>query len=197
MSQKNTLKILNILLIQVLFLVVMSSCSKSPSGVRPQIKNQQTVLNPQQSTAAQQAAASVNANYKIETISLPRVDGARLAIDVELASPSGQYLPVTTYHSGSATDSSGIYNDTQRGVQVRLEARCSNTSDCEKYMLLITVLKDSQVVFQQFAISYLSDCRFNVASTSAGNGSYYQDISAAEVAFSNVRPVGDIDTCPQ
>lgn len=98
---------------------------------------------------------------------------------------------------GSATDSSGVYNDNQRGLHVQLEARCSNTYDCAKYMLLVTVYKDSQLVYQTFAISYASDCTFYVSSSSAGNGNYHRDITSAEATYSNIRPVGDIDTCPQ
>ena len=197
MSQKSTLKILNLFLIQVLFLAALSACSKAPTGVRPGVKNQQNDLNPQQSTTAVQAAASVNANYSIATISIPENTAAGVKVNVELASPNGQYLPVTTVHEGNVTDSAGVYNDNQRGVQVQIESRCSNTVDCNKYMLLLTVLKDNTVVMQTFAISYRNDCRFKVVSSSSGNGNYFRDISAAESQYSNVYEVGDIDTCPQ
>ena len=197
MSQKNTFKLLSLLLIQVLFLAAISSCSKAPTGIRPQVKNQKNDMNLQQSTAAAQAAASINANYSIATIAIPENTDGGVAVRVELASPDGQYLPVRTVHEGNVTDSAGVYNDTQRGVQVQIESRCSNTVDCNKYMLLLTVLKDNTVVMQTFAISYRNDCRFKVVSSSAGNGNYFRDISAAEIQYSNVYEVGDIDTCSQ
>lgn len=197
MSQKSTVKIIQLLIIQVLFLAALSACSKTPSGVRPQIKNQQNDLNQQQSVTASQNAAAINANYSIATISVPENTTAGVAVKVELASPNGQYLPLRTVHEGSVTDSSGIYNDNQRGVQVQIESRCSNTIDCNKYILLVTVIKDGQAVFQTFAISYKDDCRFNVVSASPGNGTIYRDISSAEVARSNVIAAHDIDTCPQ
>lgn len=197
MSQKSTVKIIQLLILQVLFLAVLNSCSKTPSGVRPQIKNQQNDLNPQQSVPAGQSASALNANYTIATISVPESTPSGVAVKVELSSPSGQYLPLKTVHEGSVTDSSGIYNDNPRGVQVKIEARCSNTIDCNKYMLLLTVLKDGQTVFQSFAISFKDDCHFNIVSANPGNGNIYRDISAAEVSYSNVKPAHDIDTCPQ
>ena len=195
MSQYNTKKIGRILLIQILFFAALSSCSKAPSGVRAQAKTQQNNLTPAASSQANQQAAAFNANYNIASVSVPRIEGAGVAVDLELTNPSGEFLPVTTYHEANNADSYGIYNDTQRGVQVRLDARCSNTSDCSKYILLVTVIKNNQMIYQTFAVSYKDDCKFSVASASANSGNFFRDLNSADSAFT-INPANDIDTCP-
>ena len=195
MSQINTLKVIRFVLIQILFFSMLSACSKAPSGVSAHAKTQQNNLTPAASSQANQVAASLNANYNIATISLPKKNSSDISINSELTSPSGEVLPLTTVHSSAGLDSYGIYNDTQRGLQVRVDARCSNSSDCNKYILLVTVMKSNQMVYQTFAISYKDDCTFSVASTSVDSGKFFRELNAAENAYS-ISPVYDIDTCP-
>lgn len=195
MYQNRTNRAYGFLLIQLLFFVVLSACSKAPQGVHMQTKTGQNDMTPQSSAPANQQAASLNANYNIATISLPRATSAGIAIDVELSTPSNEFIPFSTVHENSSTDTSGIYNDTQRGLQVRVDARCSNTSDCSKYLLLVTVFKSNQMVYQTFAISYKDDCKFNMASASFNVGSFFQSLNAAENSFNNIKPAYDIATC--
>ena len=194
MFQNKTQKILKMILINGLILTLAASCSKAPNGVRAQVKTQQNVLNPSTTAAATQQAASNNANYTISTISTPQTNSAGNGFDIniELQMPSGQILPVTTHHDVNNAFSEGVYTD-PNGTQVDIQANCSADS-CSKYVLLVTVIKSSQTLFQSFAISYSNDCKFNLTAVS---NNFYQSLSAAESAFLNVTPLNDFESCTQ
>jgi hypothetical protein len=195
MSQINALKVMKFTLISGL-ICLMASCSKAPSGVRAKVKSEQTNLTPLTNQATQQAAAA-NANYTIATISLPveQEDGS-FTVDVELKNPSGEYLPLTTRHKNSGNLSQGTYNDSQRGLLVSIEASCSY-DQCSKYLFLVTVSKNGQKLFQSFAISYDSDCKFYTASASSTVGNFFVNLSAAESHFMSVQRTNDISTCSE
>lgn len=183
-------------LVAVIFLAsCFSACSKKPSGVRSQVKSQQTNLNPGVSSQADQQAASVGMDYKISTVSVPNPTDSGNTVDVQLLSPSGEYLPLTTRHENGNLDAYGVYNDSAKGVQVQVQARCS-ADDCFKYTFISTVIKNNQKVYQAVAISYKNDCKFNIASSSFSAGQFVQSLAEAENKY-QVFPVNDIETCPQ
>ena len=117
-------------------------------------------------------------------------------VNVELQMPNGSILPLTTRHENGNNYSEGMYNDTQLGNQVHIQANCS-AGDCSKYLLMVTVYKNNQSVFQTFAISYSNDCKFNLASTSYATGTFFRDLTSAENRYMSIGPVNDMATCTQ
>jgi hypothetical protein len=192
--QNNTKKLLKFVAFNSLLLVMATSCSKAPSGVRAKVKDQANVIAPTQTSQATQQAAAQSANYTIATISEPEI-GNDYAVNVELQIPNtGEYLPITTRHSFNSQFSQGTYNDTKNNVQVLIQASCS-TDNCSKYILLVTVYRNSQALFQTFAISYANDCKFNVVASSGVIGSFYSSLNVAENAHMNVGPRNDLNQC--
>jgi hypothetical protein len=196
MSRFNTTKFIKIVVINLLLVMAVSSCAKQPKGVRAQVKTTPNDMSPSTTNQATQQAASVNANYTISTLSLPESTTTGYVVNVELQMPNGSILPLTTRHENGNNFSEGVYNDTQLGNQVHIQASCS-AGDCSKYLLMVTVFKNNQSVFQTFAISYSSDCKFNLASTSYATGNFFRDLSSAENRYMNIGPVNDMANCTQ
>ena len=196
MSRFNTKSFLKIAAINLLLALAVSSCAKQPKGVRAQVKTNTNDMSPSTTNQATQQAAAVNANYTISTLSLPEATQTGHVVNVELQMPNGSILPLTTRHENGNNFSEGVYNDTQLGNQVHIQANCS-AGDCSKYLLLVTVYKSNQSVFQTFAISFKNDCKFNIASSSYATGSFFRDLTSAENRYMNIAPVNDIDSCTQ
>lgn len=196
MKNKTAFNLVKICVANVLFLVFAASCSKAPTGARAQVKNKQNTINP---TTTQQAVAQASAsdsNYTVATVSYPFETDNGYEVDVELQTPSGEYLPITTKHPLNSNLSQGTYNDTQRGLTVSLQATCSD-SKCSKYLLLVTVVKNNQSLFQTFVISYDSDCRFWSGSASSTSGRMFSSLAEAASANTQIQPTNDIATCAQ
>lgn len=185
------IRIFRLVFLPLFFVVVFSSCSKKQSSTRATVKTQQTQLNPTQTIAADQQAAAVQANYKISSISVPEATGSGFLVYVELTTPSGAALSLTTRHENGVMDSDGVYTDSQRGLQVYVLSRCSQ-SDCSKYTILVTTYKSNQALYQDAAVSYKNDCKFNRVSASYNVGSFIYNLNDAEYKF-NVSPTND---CP-
>ena len=196
MSRFNTTNFLKILVINLFVVLAVSSCAKQPKGVRAQVKTNSNDMSPSTTTPATQQAAAANANYTISTLSLPEVTPSGHKVEVELQMPNGSILPLTTRHENGNNFSEGTYNDAQLGNQVHIQASCSS-GDCSKYLLLVTVYRNNQSIFQTFAISYSNDCKFNIASTSYATGSFFRDLTSAENRYMNIGPANDIESCSQ
>ncbi len=194
MKSKPNLK--QITLVLFLSAFIFSCAPKKSSGVRAQVKSSQTNLNPAVSSAAEQQATLQNAVYKINTVSLPNLTGAGFTVNSELIDPSNQYLPVTTSHENGALDSQGVFTDSTRGLQVYVNARCSS-DECFKYLLLVTVVRNNQAIFQTGAISYKNDCRFKSVSMGTNVGQMFQNMNDFESRYSNVMPDNDSESCLQ
>lgn len=192
MSQ-NDMKTLFRIVFLAMIVAGLTACSKPQRGTRAQIKTP-TSLNPANTSQATQQAAALNANFTLATISLPNDTGSGQTVNVELQMPSGQILPLTTRHEGGNLISDGVYSDAQSGSQVRIQASCSR-DNCFKYLILVTVFKNNQAVFQTFGISYRDDCTFSVAAASSSVGQFLSDIYVAENQYSNVGPLNDINSC--
>lgn len=194
MNQITLINLVKLILVNTLIILSLASCSKAPKGVRAQVKNQQNMLNPTTSTQATQQAAAASVNYTISTISFPNQTDTGYSVDVEIQMPTGELLPLTTRHESNNNFSQGVYNDARSGLQVDIQASCSYDS-CSKYLLLVTVYRNNQAQFQTFAISYSNDCKFNVASTTAYTGGFYNSLTMAENDHLNVGPLNDINSC--
>ena len=160
------------------------------------MKSGQNSLNPGNSGIADQQAAAQNAIYKIQTISLPDLTDSGATISSELLTPSNQYLPVTTTHGNGTLDSQGVFNDTSRGLQVHVNARCSDT-ECYKYLLMVTVVRNNQAIYQSAAISFKDDCNFYSISNTSSTGSMFQSMDAFSSRYASVQPMGDSTSCLQ
>ncbi|MEK6627029.1 MAG: hypothetical protein AABY53_00245 [Bdellovibrionota bacterium] len=182
---------MNLVLITLLSMTILSSCAKKDDRIRATVKTQQTNLNPTVSAQADQQGASVSADYKIATVAIPTQTGSGFTVSVELQSPSGEILPLTTRHENGVLDSEGVYSDSQRGLQIYVQARCSQDS-CTKYTLIVTTFRNNQALYQAAAISYKDDCKFNSVSASYSAGSFIQSLNDAENKY-NTQPQGD---CP-
>lgn len=193
MTQIKTKQKLKLAMITLLFMSVLSSCAKKDGGIRASVKTQQTNLNPTVSAQADQQAAAVNADYKISSIAIPTPTQTSIGftVGVELQSPSGEIIPLTTRHENGTLDSEGVYTDSQRGLQIYVQARCSQ-DNCFKYTLVVTSLRNNQAIYQSAAISYSDDCKFNAVSASYSAGSFIQNLNDADNKY-NPAPRND---CP-
>lgn len=173
--------------------LAFSSCAKKTNSVKSQVKTQQVSANPGTESQANLQAAAVSANYKIKSISLPNYSSSGYTVDVELQTPANQILPVTTRHENGLLDSQGVYNDTERNLQIYVQARCSS-DECTKYIVVITAVRSNQAVYQTSAISYKTDCKFTTTAASTSVGQFYTNLNQAESGM-NVAPHNDISSC--
>ncbi len=171
--------------------ILAFSCAPQKQGVRAQVKTEQTNLNPATSTTADQQAQAQNAIYKINTVSLPVETNGGVVINSELLTPNSQYMPISTSHENGTLNSQGVFNDTARGLQVFVNARCDNAS-CDKYLLLVTVVRNNQAVYQSGALSYKDDCNFYSIAVGNSTGSMFQSMDAfANSSYANRASAGD------
>ncbi|MFN3455700.1 MAG: hypothetical protein ACK41T_12140, partial [Pseudobdellovibrio sp.] len=96
---------------------------------------------------------------------------------------------ITTTHTGNQ-DAGGTYTDSTTGAQLYVRSRCIGTN-CEKYALLITVVKNGQSYHQMAAISYANDCQFNLETRNAQVTSLYTNIDQLLAQRSNVVALND------
>jgi|GEM_PF-5270243 len=174
---------------------VLSSCAKKESGVKAAVKSQGSGLNPAVSAQADQQGAALGADYKIATISIPvasETDSGYI-VNAELLTPTGQTLPLTTRHENGQNDSEGVYTDSQKALQVYVQARCF-ADNCFNYTLIVTVYKNNQQIYQAAAISYKDDCKFNAISASYSVGSFLQGLNDLDNKH-NPTPKNDSTTC--
>lgn len=175
----NSNRTLKICFIAMTVLLFLTACSKKPSGIRAEVKNQRNDLNASASAQAEAQAANQNANYTILTLSIPTQTASGHTVNVELQTPDGKILPLTTHHENGYLDSQGNYTDSARGLMVNVQARCSS-DNCYKYTLMVTAVRNNQMVFQSVALSYKDDCKFYSVSSSANVGSFYTSIGDAD-----------------
>lgn len=183
-------------LVAVTLSLFVTSCAPKKQGVRATVKTAQTSLNPGGSAVADQQATALNAIYKINSISLPSATDYGVVINSDLLTPSNQYLPISTSHENGVLDSQGIFNDSSRGLQVYVNARCSD-AECTKYLLLVTAVRNNQAVYQSGAVSYKEDCQFWSISNTSSTGQMYNSMDAFSSATSGVPPMGDSTSCLQ
>lgn len=176
--------------------LVAFSCAPKKQGVRAKVKTTGTAINAGTTAFADQQATAQNAIYKISTISLPELIGGGITVNSDLLNPSNQYLPISTTHQNGQMDSQGVFNDTARGLQVHVHARCSD-SECTKYLLMVTVVRNNQPVYQSGAISYKDDCSFYYVSNTTGTGQMHQSLDSFSSAYAHVPPTGDSTSCLQ
>ena len=168
------------LLFALLAGLFLGACSKSPSGKRTVRQSGQQIVNQTGSTASAQAAVSQNLFYEIVSLSRP---DENVQVEIEIKTPDGSFLPITTEHNSGNLDAYGLYEDNKSGATLEFRARCSNSS-CDQYTLLMTVVKTGYAYHQVAAVSYRTDCKFNVEHLNvAVNRNLYASVDAVNTKF--------------
>lgn len=175
---------------------VTLACAPKKQGVRAAVKTGQTSLNPGASAVAEQQASAQNAIYKIASVSLPSPTDYGVTISADLLTPNNQYLPITTSHESGRLDSEGVFNDSARGLLVYVNSRCSDYT-CNKYMLLVTVTRNNQAIFQSGAISFQEDCNFYSIANTATTGQMFRSMDEFDSRYAGLSPIGDSTSCLQ
>ena len=145
----------------LLMIVLMSSCAQKKTPVRSVKQTQSQMMNTTTSQPSIRAADAQSLLYDITVLERPTFDFNNTPQVVsEIRTPDGRYISITTSHQGSQ-DSYGIVEDSKNGVRLDVRARCVG-ENCEKYLLLVTVVKSGYAYHQLAAISYNQDCYFNL-----------------------------------
>ncbi len=191
MKNFNTLKLYKlgmVLLLSVSF--AASSCSKKSNSGRSATKVSGVNLNPTVTQTSQNISSNLNVNYNITKSDYPTGQSGQFNVKSEIQTPNGQFITVTTSHQ-SETDSIGSYTDpSQPNVKLDLRARCVGVN-CEKYVLLMTVVRDGYAYHQVAAISYSQDCRFSYDLRSYQVANLFQSVSEVISNYYNVQPTND------
>ena len=111
--------------------------------------------------ASVNAASSQNNLYQVTVVEVPgeSTDGI-FVVKSEIKTPSGQFIPVTTTHI-NGQDANGVIDDAANGSKIDVRAKCIG-ANCEKYILLFTVVVNQQAVHQIAIISYNYQTYFNM-----------------------------------
>jgi hypothetical protein len=180
-----------LILTTVILSLFAASCAKSPSGVRTIKQTSGNTVNAAASNQSVQAAVVQNLYYEITSVSRP---DQNIKVTLEVKTPAGLFLPITTDHSTSR-EAYGIYKDESNSVQLEFRARCSDDI-CSKYTLLMTVVKANMAYHQTAVVSYRNDCKFNIENINAAvTQNLYTSLNAVETKFENAG-VGEAFDCP-
>lgn len=159
------------------FLVAISfSCAKKPETVRAIKKTEAIGMNPAVTAQSQAQISTKNFNYNIVSVSRPQVSATGFTIDAEIQTPDNQFMPITTTHDSTGAMSQGSFQDTVRGSVVVVQAQCLGEG-CLKYLVLVSVTKNNQMMYQSAAISYKDDLRFYFAAIAQGQGTFFQTLT--------------------
>lgn len=179
------------ILTAVVLTLITSACAKSPSGVRTIKQTSANTVNAVASSQSVQAAVVQNLYYEVTSVSRPDVN---VKVTLEVKTPAGLFLPITTDHS-SSREAYGIYKDETNAVQLEFRARCSDDI-CSKYTLLMTVVKANLAYHQTAVVSYRNDCKFNIENLNAGvTQNLYTSLNAVDTKFDNAG-VREVSDCP-
>jgi hypothetical protein len=175
------------------------SCAKKGSAIRAIKQTDSKIMNPSVSTPSIRAADAQSLKYDMVSISWPTENNSELKIEAEIKTPDGRYIPFTTFHKNNY-DSVGVIDDMEKnGTKIDIRARCEG-ENCEKYLLLATVVKGGFAVHQMAVVSYSSDCKFNLENinyTVARLYSGLDDLSQRNKATAqNDRPTDGETNCP-
>ena len=177
-----------------IFICAMSfSCAKKPSGVRATKKTDAISMNPAVTNQSEQQAQAQNLVYKIATLSVPVATETGFSVDADIQNPDRQFLPVTTSHESGNLYSEGSFSDAARGAQVYVQAECFG-QDCYKYLMLVTVKKNNQTVYQTAALSFKDDCQFYSISVAQGVASFFKSIEDLD-NYANTRNYSPKNDC--
>lgn len=148
---KHTQSTLKIVLLAGLFSFGFS-CAKQPSGVRVVKQVTGLAMNQAVSQQSMNDASAMGVSYLLKSIERPeKMDNGTITVKTEVQTPDGQYLPLTSNHTTEKPQAYGILN-LKSDEKLDVRAKCYG-SECEKYIILVTVIKNNQSVYQIAAIS--------------------------------------------
>lgn len=161
------------------------ACAKKQSKIRGAKTNQQ-VMNPKITNDSILVAETQDISYMLNSVSTPEQNqNGSNTVTSEITTRSANYIPIYTTHIENQ-DSYGIYDDASQGTKLDIRARCLG-SDCEKYALLITVVKNGYAYHQMAAISFKDDDFFYVEQRNYKVAQMYRNIDEVLAQNSQVQ----------
>lgn len=163
------------------------SCAKKQSKIRGAKTNQQ-VMNPQiTNQSIQQADTQDNISYSLNSVSTPQDNGnGTNTVTSEIISRAVNYIPIDTTHSANQ-DTYGVYEDPTQGTKLDIRARCIGQG-CEKYVLLITVVKNGYAYHQMAAISFANDDFFYSEQRNYRVATMYRNVDEVLAQHADLQP---------
>lgn len=162
------------------------SCAKKESKIRGAKTAQQT-MNPQVTAQSIQQADAQAISYMLNSVSVPVDNGnGTHSVTSEIVSRSSNYIPIETTHTANQ-DSYGIYDDNSQGTKLDIRARCIG-SGCEKYVLLVTVVKSGYAYHQMAAISFKDDNFFYSEQRNYKVATMYRSVDEVLAQHANLQP---------
>lgn len=162
------------------------SCAKKQSKIRG-AKTSQQVMNPQMTNQSIQQADTQDISYMLNSVSVPQDNGnGTNTVTSEIVSRAANYIPIETTHSLNQ-DSYGVYDDTTQGSKLDIRARCIGSA-CEKYVLLITVVKNGYAYHQMAAISFKDDDFFYSEQRNYRVATMYRSVDEVLAQHADLQP---------
>lgn len=162
------------------------SCAKKESKIRGAKTNQQ-VMNPQITNQSIQQADTQDISYMLNSVSAPVDNGnGTNKVTSEILSRAANYIPIETTHALNQ-DTYGVYDDPTQGTKLDIRARCIGQS-CEKYVLLITVVKNGYAYHQMAAISFANDDFFYSEQRNYRVATMYRNVDEVLAQHADLQP---------
>lgn len=161
------------------------SCAKKESKIRGAKTNQQ-VMNPQVTNQSITVAETQDISYMLNSVSVPEAnqDGSN-TVTSEIVSRASNFIPIYTTHTENQ-DSYGIHDDASQGTKLDIRARCIGAA-CEKYVLLVTVVKNGYAYHQMAAISFKDDNFFYVEQRNYRVAQMYKNVDEVLAQNANLQ----------
>lgn len=178
--------------------LIFSSCAKKGTNVRAVKQTEGNVMNVATSTTSIAAASAQSLMYDINSISwpIPSETSAEVHIDSEIKTPTNKFIAISTNHKSEGVDSRGVTDDTENATKLDIRARCVG-ENCEKYLMLATIVKGGYAIHQLAVISYSNDCKYNLENVNYTVKSFYQNLDQL-AQQNNIQPRNDRETnCPE
>lgn len=147
--------------IVILLGTILFSCAPKKAPLRTVKQTSKNIINPVTTEASIKAGNAQSLQYDITVLERPNLEFSNNpVVTFEIKTPSQKYYTIQTNHPNNQ-DSSGVMDDTENGFKLDIRARCEEVN-CDKYTLLVTVVKAGYAVHQLIAVSYAQDCQFNL-----------------------------------
>lgn len=182
------LKSNKIILVLVMATLAFSglSCAKKESKIRD-VKTDQQVMNPQITNQSIQQAEAQDISYVLNSVSVPVDNGnGTNTVTSEIVSRASNYIPIDTTHT-SNQDTYGVYDDPTQGTKLDIRARCIGQG-CEKYVLLVTVVKNGYAYHQMAAISFAGDDFFYSEQRNYRVATMYKNVDEVLAQHADLQP---------
>lgn len=175
--------------VQVLVILVVClsafSCAKKSTKTRV-VKTTPKVISAQTTAESVQLAEQQNIRYLLNSVSIPEQNQQGEWIVFSEVVRQSQYLPFSTTH-GADSNAYGVYDDAGPGTKLDIRARCIG-SECEKYVLLVTIVKNGYAYHQIAAISFSQDNFFYMEERNYQRMQLYSNVDEVLTEHAQLRP---------